>query len=63
MAAQIEVSEHTFVALHDDPDRRANTSINELQREQLRGHLLSCRCGLVAIALFAGSVGGSRDAE
>lgn len=29
----------TFVAFHDDPDWRANTTVDELQGEQLRRHL------------------------
>lgn len=29
----------TFVAFHDDPDRRANTTVDEPQWEQLRSHL------------------------
>ena len=31
----------TFVALHDDPYGGANAAIDELEREQLRGHVLS----------------------
>jgi len=32
---------HTFVALHNHPYWRANAAIDELEREQLRGHVLS----------------------
>jgi hypothetical protein len=32
------VSLHTFVAFHDDPNGRADASVDELQREQLGRH-------------------------
>ena len=38
----------TFVAFHDDPYRRADTSVDELEREQLSRHFVPC----YAIASF-----------
>lgn len=37
-----EMVKRTFVAFHDDPDRRADTAVDELQGEQLRRHLEIC---------------------